>query len=144
MSKMTILRGISGSGKSTKASNMSGTVVSADHYFIQKNGEYVFNGKELGIAHEDCKQKAREAISRRENVIVDNTNTMLWEMIDYISMAKEAEMELEIVDIFDGGCSDEELAERNKHGVPLESIKDMRARYEHDLDSASPIPPWER
>ncbi|KAK3281033.1 hypothetical protein CYMTET_11157 [Cymbomonas tetramitiformis] len=44
----------------------------------------------------------------------------------------------------DGGCTDEELVERNGHGVALASIQAMRARYEHDWQSGDTRPPWER
>ena len=49
-----IMRGIQGSGKSTFANNLksiidgfgiSEAIITADNYFIRKDGSYVFNGK---------------------------------------------------------------------------------------------------
>jgi hypothetical protein len=52
-----------------------------------------------------------------------------------------------VVDVFDGGLTDEDLAARNVHGVPLAGIRAMRARWETDLLAAQnnePRAPWER
>jgi hypothetical protein len=40
--------------------------------------------------------------------------------------------------------SDEELAQKNVHGVPVAGIAAMRARWEHDWRSSDPRAPWER
>jgi len=59
-------------------------------------------------------------------------------------MGKRYGYRVAVVSVFDGGCTDEELAERNEHGVPLEGIVKMRERYEHDWKNGDPLPPWER
>ena len=59
-------------------------------------------------------------------------------------MAKELGAELVVHDVYDGGQTDETLAERNVHGVPLEAIQRMRARYESDWENGNPMPPWAR
>ena len=45
-------------------------------------------------------------------------------------MAKENQTDVGIIDLFDAGMTDEELAERNTHGAPLEAIQRMRARWQ--------------
>jgi predicted kinase len=129
---MTIMRGLPGSGKSTKARQLAddNTVIcSADDHFMV-DGEYVFNPDQIGAAHQACQDKARKALMDGKDVIIDNTNTQKWEMQPYLDMAAFFKVTLEVVNIFDGGCSDEELVERNSHGVPIEAIRRMRARWE--------------
>ncbi len=84
-----------------------------------------------------------------ESIIVDNTFVCRWEMQPYLDLAKEHGYEVNVTDLFDGGCdNDQELVERskngNEHNVPLDVIQRMRASYEHDWESGNPLPPWER
>jgi hypothetical protein len=65
-------------------------------------------------------------------------------MEPYLLMASEAGASVFILDLFDGGLTDEQLFERNDHGVPLETIQAMRSRWEHDWKKGNPQPPWER
>ena len=39
---------------------------------------------------------------------------------------------LQVIDLFDGGLTDAQLAARNIHGVPEATIAKMRARYHHN------------
>tara|TARA_Y100000034_G_scaffold99818_1_gene122831 strand:- start:2886 stop:3155 length:270 start_codon:yes stop_codon:yes gene_type:complete len=76
-------------------------------------------------------------------VVVHNTFSTRWEMEPYLRMAGGTTV-VSVLDLFDGGCTDEELFKRNSHGVPLETITAMRARWEHDWKVGNPLPPWER
>ena len=69
-------------------------------------------------------------VVREPWIVGDNTNTCHWEYALYTTLARAFGYELEIVDLYDGGCTDEELAARNTHGVPLETISRIRANYE--------------
>ena len=139
MSKMMILRGVSGCGKSTKANelyclqrNLDAKICSADQYFVRPDGAYSFNPKELGLAHAWCQHQARQAVMDRiPLVIIDNTNTQHWEMEPYRQIARDYNYEVEVIVV---GQRDEEslklYASRNKHGVPYETIVKMAARWE--------------
>lgn len=139
MKRVVILRGVASSGKSTKAKQLteqyfklghSVAVCSADSYFMV--GEtYYFNKDELGKAHAQCKRLAAEAIRNQINVvIIDNTNTRGKEARDYVLLARLAGYEIEILEIPFNHLSAETLAARNTHGVPIETIRSMMARYE--------------
>ena len=141
---ITLIRGLSGSGKTTAAMPISGIRVSTDDFFML-DGEYVFNPKLLGKNHQRCQTKVEELmVSNKPHIVVDNTFSQRWEMEAYLTLATIYGYTVSIIDIFDGGCSDKELFERNTHNVPLETIIAMRHRYEHDWESGSPAPPWER
>jgi predicted kinase len=97
-----ILRGLPGSGKSTLAKSLvaahveqgnvsTGTVIlSADDYFTRPNGEYRFDPTKLQQAHAHCLQRAKNAFLpayRYTCIVLDNTNTQLWEMKRYVEAA---------------------------------------------------------
>ena len=118
----------------------------------RRNGGYRYNfdPSKLSEAHAWClettKRLLREADRdvRQQSVVVHNTFCCRWEMEAYLEMAKRRGSQVTVVSVFDGGCTDEELAKRNSHGVPLDAIRRMRERYEHDWKSGDRRPPWER
>ena len=140
MRKLVILRGVSGSGKSTKARQMiadfyketnsiSWLICSADDYFMN-NGVYKFDRRLLKEAHLQCQiDLICGMMDNVELIILDNTNTHKWEYASYLGNAKQYGYEVEEVIV--GNTQDVELyAARNKHGVPLESIARQSARFE--------------
>lgn len=90
--KVIIIRGASGSGKSTVAKLFGGNVVicTADDYFYE-DGIYKFNPDKLAKAHEACYQKFVDALedSETDTVVVANTNTKESDFLKYIDTAKE-------------------------------------------------------
>lgn len=138
--KVVILRGMPGSGKSTWAkNNLPGAFVcSADHYF-EKDGEYKFNPSQLGNAHGECMRIFICVLSEgRPLVVVDNTNVTKIEIAPYLSVAQAFGYDVEIICI-DPKLSLKELSERNVHGVPYQSLKNMERRWEWDFP-----PHWPR
>ena len=79
---MFIMRGLSGSGKSTVVRELvktyggtgNGVVVcSADDFFVdESSGNYYFNAELLKSAHSECQSKAKNAESNV--IIIDNTH----------------------------------------------------------------------
>lgn len=138
------IRGLPGSGKTTLAIELHHHwMVSADDFFIE-NGEYIFDPSRLGEVHAKCQNQARDLLKQGKLVVVHNTFSQRWELEPYIRIAAEQDVQLFIVDLFDGGLSDDSLFERNKHNVPLDTITRMRERWEHDWKAGDPRPPWER
>jgi len=140
MKKLIIMRGCPGSGKSTKANELAkqykdeGLVVvicSADSFFIN-NGNYTFDAKLLPKVHSLCQGKVCGAMEAEANiVIVDNTNVRRADYEHYINLAKLYGYNIEeiVVGLFDE-VSVQLYASRNIHGVPIESIRKMAARFE--------------
>ena len=143
MADLFLVRGISGAGKSTLAHKLSCEVVSADDFFMV-DGQYKFNATALPQAHQWCQSRAEFFLTAGNDVVVANTFCERWEMEPYIAMAKKFKATLTVVNLYDGGLTDSELAARNEHGVNLDGISKMRQRYEHDWKKGNPIAPWLR
>lgn len=141
MSKIVyILRGISGAGKSTLAAELNmlaywnkqiAAYCSADPFFIN-NGEYFFEQSKLGAAHEYCRTSFQVAINDNiDLIIVDNTNTQHREYKFYKEEAVKAGYQVQVIIV--GEFTDEAVelyAQRNAHGVPIETIRKMRDRFQ--------------
>lgn len=138
--KLTIMRGLPGSGKSSwvRAKCPEAVVCSADHFFEGGKG-YQFDTSLLGMAHADCLRKALDAFHRKEEqVVIDNTNSRRWEFLNYARIAKLVGYEVVVAElVVEAGwlhrsqrSRDHRLAERNIHGVPLVVIEGMRRRWE--------------
>jgi len=126
--ELFIVRGIVGSGKSTFAKTLGGYHVEADMYFINDDGEYNFDPQQLPTAHKWCKTMVDELMGEGvERIVVSNTSTQLWEMEPYMNMAEENGYTVFslIVENRHGG--------NNIHGVPSESIENMKSRFEVQL-----------
>lgn len=121
--KMILVRGASGSGKSTfahaLASSMNAKVFETDDFFI-RDGKYIFDPTQLGAAHKWNQRRVWKALTEGKNVIVANTLTTLREIKDYTSMAEELNIPVTVYR--------SEGKFKNTHGVPEDKVAAMRAR----------------
>lgn len=120
--KITIIRGLPGSGKSTMASKIIGTHLETDMYFIDNCGKYSFDPKEIKYAHQWCQLCCRKELVNGNSVIVSNTFCQKWEMEPYFQMAKEFECYIEVI------VCKEQFG--SIHGVPSWKIEQMKQRWE--------------
>ena len=140
--KVLILQGLPGSGKSTFINDLEEMVgnplsedlqvCSADHFFVQDDGSYVFNKRCAAHAHFTCRDNfhyfaAKRGAKRPLYLVVDNTNTCLKEMKFYLDEAEEYGWDVTIITF----KTDVETSfKRNIHDVPLETIIEMNKRLE--------------
>jgi len=130
-----IMRGISGSGKSTIAKILAernnGVICSTDDFFVI-DGEYKFDPSKLKENHEKNFQKFKELLEKGvEVVIVDNTNLRYWEAGKYIKEAKKAGYRVVVVNIVPPE-NPEVLFKRNTHNLPMEAIEQMYKKYKSE------------
>jgi predicted kinase len=96
MKTVLILRGVSGSGKSTFASMLESLdpklvdVFTADDFFTDENGNYNFDAKLLGHAHRACQERFEHSLEHgtAQLLIVANTNTKPSDFAYYVNAAK--------------------------------------------------------
>ena len=128
---LILLRGLPGSGKSTlgniiltNISTDSPSVISADDYFINENGEYIFDGTKLKEAHnhslEKCADRMRHGVKK---IVVANTFTQDWEMERYYEAANRYNYRVHSVVV------ENKHNGKNIHGVPDDKIKQMKERF---------------
>lgn len=145
---LIIMRGVSGSGKSTQTrkilleefgiaeADLHKHTFSTDDYFVRKDtGVYDFKPERIGRAHEWNQNRVAKAMQERSvhPIVVDNTNTMFWEMKPYVQLAVDHGYKVEFREPeTEWKRNAEELARRNVHNVPLEAIQRMLDRWEED------------
>lgn len=153
---LILMRGIPGSGKSTIARSLAGVVneeiikdgrhryqygttgsmgavLSTDFYFMD-SGEYRFDPSKLGDYHGQNQACCEDLMVDGEPVIViDNTNTQIWEMEPYVNLATEYGYKVVVVEIPHPPI-DVAMA-RNSHGVPREALERMVKRWQSEIPS---------
>lgn len=141
--ELIIMRGIPGAGKSTEAEKLVGEgVIHSTDTLIEATGDYkaffedMIEKENFGPLHEMHKNNLNNAKKSMEDgitpIVIDNTNIKAWEPKAFVEHALKLgydEKNIKFVDVGDGGCTAEQLAERNTHGVPLEKIKKMVASH---------------
>ena len=105
-------------------------MVAADDYFMTSDGEYLWDPKHLGKAHEWCQRTTKEHLDAKRDVIVHNTFTTIKEFHPYLKMASKPTIHMIVYNVFDGGLTNEALHRRNVHGVPEAAIAKMRNRFQ--------------
>lgn len=121
--EMVLIRGLPGSGKSTLAKrNFSNYEhVEADMFFVNKEGEYVYDQTKIREAHTWCQDKVWSNLRAGKCVVVTNTFTRFSEMSPYMKMGYPV-----TIIIATGNY-------KNTHGVPEPVIEKMRKRFEYVL-----------
>jgi predicted kinase len=122
--ELVIIRGIPGSGKSTYAAECYPRYIKleADMYFINRNGDYKFDGAKIKDAHDWCFKTACILMNNGYNVVVSNTFTRVSKMQNYLDHAKSVNILVNVIRMNNDFGS--------IHNVPVEVIQNMKDRFE--------------
>lgn len=134
MKTLYLIRGISGSGKTTMAHmiceyktshGQSVKMFSADDYFTNPvSGKYFFDYAKLKEAHEQCQLNVDDAMyDGIDVIIVHNTFTRHWEFAPYLELAQKKH-NYTVVELI---CNSRF---QNVHGVPPEKVQQQLERFE--------------
>lgn len=123
-----LIRGLPGSGKSTYAEMLVTegeccAYFEADMFFMNKYGEYIFDGTKLPKAHAWCQNQVRCFLRSGYSVAISNTFTTKKEAQPYLDMAKEYDASVKIIEMTGSYGS--------IHDVPEHVIENMKKRWEH-------------
>lgn len=123
---LILIRGVSGSGKTTKARSYTGFVhLEADMYFGDGSGNYTpeqFDSRLVPLAHQWCIDQTRQALEQGQDVVVANTFTRRAELQPYFKIAQRLRVEVRVIT-----CRGRY---QNTHGVPQEKVQEQLARWE--------------
>lgn len=134
MSKLIIVRGAQGSGKSTFSNRLIRSLIKfgysptdichfeSDQFFEDEDGNYNFDGTKLWLAHKQCFEKTKKCLLRDKIVIVSNTFATKRELKPYFDFADENDIP---VDVY--RCTGEY---QNVHNVPEEVVIAKRKQME--------------
>lgn len=127
MTKLVLIRGLPGSGKSTMAKTVYSDYAhfEADMYFVT-DSKYEFKREKIGDAHAWCQHRVNKSLVYGFSTVVTNTFVRRWELEPYIKIANELNVDVEIITA-NGNYP-------NIHGVSKEIIDRMRVNWEdYDL-----------
>ncbi len=131
-----ILRGITGSGKSTFAESLRNTsphtvTIHSTDFFFSRSGTYCFDRIRLPLYHKlNFDAFCRSLVEQTPVVVCDNTNSRIWEYERYVDAAVRHGYGVTILSF--PHPTIEEALRRTVHGVPGHAIKRMLERFEHD------------
>jgi predicted kinase len=137
MKNLIILRGLPGAGKSSFANFIwqSGVIFEADKYFINEEGEYIFDAFKLHKAHEWCIASIEAAMQRNaetngqyfSEIVVSNTTTTQKEMQPYLDLAAAYGYNVTSLIV------ENRHGNKSIHGVAEETLDKMENRFEVKL-----------
>jgi predicted kinase len=141
--ELVIMRGIPGSGKSTKSKSLVGEgIIHSTDDVIESKFDYnkffkdMIESKDFAplsrVHSENFKNAKASMYEGISPVIIDNTNIKANEAKNYVEAALKMgydDKNITFVEVGTGGQTAEVLAERNTHGVPLDKIKSMMESY---------------
>ena len=153
MSKVIIMQGIPGSGKSTWIKKvymksyrkdfyykLPPPICSVDDYFVGKRRNfYEACDNEVKCAHQECLKKFLYEINQLNDgyprdVIVDNANCTLWEMAPYVQIGQAYGFQIDVVRMV---CDPLVAARRNIYGVSEKSVIEMADKMERPPESCT-------
>lgn len=129
MKSLILVRGVSGSGKSTFVQNIAHDqyFFEADMFFVDDNGNYKFEHSKLKDAHAWCRFQVEETMKDADDIIVSNTFTTEREMKPYLNLAEKYGYTVFTVVV------ENRHGNKDVHNVPIETKKKQETSLRQNL-----------
>ena len=132
---LILVRGLPGAGKTTLAkvilqlpSNVEPEVLSADDFFVNSEGECIFDATKIKEAHNYCQFRSSERMRQHKSrIVVANTFTQEWEMDIYYDMAERYNYRVHSIIV------ENRHGNKNIHDVPEDKLQQMKERFQIKL-----------
>lgn len=100
MKELFIIRGVSGSGKSSFADRLGGLVLENDQFFFDDNGNYSYDRSKLNHANAKCIEDMVSAMTRNESrIVIVGSLTTEEELQPYLNWATEYDYRVHVATV---------------------------------------------
>ena len=120
--KLTLVRGLPGSGKSTYVKKNFSCLHLENDMFHMRDGGYDWSAESMNAAINWCAETCRRALELQMDVVVSNTFTKRRFVEFYRNMAMETHAEFEVI-----RCTGDF---ENVHNVPKKTLENMKSGFE--------------
>jgi len=137
--QLILMRGTSGSGKSTVAKKLvgNGKIFSTDDFFMQ-DGKYNFDVTKIGHYHKLNQERTEEAMKNGISpIVIDNTMTQAWEGAEYVKLADKYGYSVKIEELpipdIDELMKRQESRKNINKALPREVVERMIGKFQPGL-----------
>lgn len=124
-----IIRGLPGAGKTTLAEHLKLPIIESDDYEPIERDVCAYKPFHNRHRFAQCVRRA-EKILKASDCVVSNVFCTLATMSRYRDLAQRKNHRVTIIDLFDAGLPDHQLALRCKHGLLPQEIRMIRNHWE--------------
>jgi len=127
MAKLTIYRGLPGSGKTTRARETDSFILSPSDMYSMENGEYKWTAAKHIRGHNWAMDIFNKCLTYRIDIVIAEVLPRISDVMEFVVPAKQNDYNIEVIDC---EITREESVKRNVHEVDPDNIDEMMKSWE--------------